>query len=453
MKTILFAVQLILPLSLFAQSFQEICPTETINGTMVNFTEFENTIYATGFFSTICDQPTDYIATWNGSEWVANEWGLTDPGHALKVINDTLFIARYEESIDSNWVYFLKDGIPEKFGQGIYLTTASNFSNLPNIYDITEYNGRLFACGEFDRVGSEVVTGIMQWDGEKWTDVDGGLSANIPNTPPLLFPHQMIVFDGDLIVSGNFGKAGGQGVNGIAKWNGTWSPMGEGFNNTVYGLGIYNGELYAGGSFTASGSTPLDAIAKWNGTEWVSPGFGFTSSSVNDFTFVHTFLEQEGVLYIGGGLKSVIYEDGSTETCGGIVAFDGTTVNVFDGGIPNNDIEGIIFTEEGKLLVGGGVFGSGYAAINDLNTSANEAVLDSDIQIFPNPVKDQLNFSGIPAQDFPITARLFDQTGRLISTQILTAPYLDTNSLAEGINFIQIHTQSQVQSFKFIRSK
>jgi hypothetical protein len=77
--------------------------------------------------------------------------GHLDPGHSLRSIGNRLFIARYEESIDSNWVYYYEDGQLSKWGEGVFLSTASGFSELPNIYDIIEYNGTLIACGEFDR--------------------------------------------------------------------------------------------------------------------------------------------------------------------------------------------------------------------------------------------------------------------------------------------------------------
>ena len=105
-----------------------------------------------------------------------------------------------------------------------------------------------------------------------------------------MYPHQMVVHDNELWGVGNLRFAGGVEVNGVAKWDGTtWSALGDGFNSTVYGVGVYNGELFAGGDFTQSGTQTLKRIAKWNGTDWVSPGFGFEPTGPNDYTFVHTF--------------------------------------------------------------------------------------------------------------------------------------------------------------------
>ncbi|MEL6971305.1 MAG: T9SS type A sorting domain-containing protein [Bacteroidota bacterium] len=371
------------------QSIQEICESSVTNGTVVDCEFFDDALYATGFFSVICGEPTGFIAKWEEDEWVPASIGLSDPGHSLRVIDDKLYIARYEESIDSNWVYVYDGATLEKVGPGVYLTTASGFSQLPNIYDIIEYDGKIIACGEFDRVGEAAIQGIMQWDGTTWEALGDGLSGSIPGTPSIMFPHQLLVHNDELYVVGNFRDAGGQEVNGIAKWDGTsWTGLGAGFDNTVYSLTVFNGDLIAGGSFTESDGVPMNRIARWNGSNWEALDFGFTPSSSNDFIFVHTLKVIDGELYMGGGLKEITYADGSTEACDGIVSFSGSTLNTFMGGVPQNDIEAICKLEDGRLLFGGGVFGSGYTGIADLSTSVVESPFTTAVSIAPNPFTD-----------------------------------------------------------------
>ena len=72
----------------------------------------------------------------------------------------------------------------------------------------------------------------------------------------------MIVYNGNLVASGWFTKAGGNNASFIAQWNGSaWSPMGKGFNSWVKTLAIYNGNLIAGGSFDSADGKPANAIA------------------------------------------------------------------------------------------------------------------------------------------------------------------------------------------------
>ncbi|MEM1217757.1 MAG: T9SS type A sorting domain-containing protein [Bacteroidota bacterium] len=399
---------------LYGQGFQEICSDTPFNGTMVNCNYYQDTLYATGFFNTICGESVGYIAKWEENEWRPSSVNITDPGHAMRTIGDKLYIARYEESIDSNWVYVYGNGTLSKLGEGIYLTTASGLSELPNIYDIIEYNGKIIACGEFDRVGSANIQGIMEWDGNSWGPLGTGLSEGIDGSFPVLFPHQLLVHDGELYVTGNFKFAGGVEVNGIGKWDGTeWTALGDGFNGTVYSLIVYNGALIAGGSFTESGGTPVNRIAKWNGTSWESLDFGFTPSSGYDFTFVHTMKVIDDELYMGGGLQQITYADNTTEVCNGIVRYDGNTLDTFMGGVPNNDIEAICQLPNGQLIVGGGVFGTGYSGIYVTETNTSELVSTAEVRLSPNPFTHSLQ---IESQLEIVSYQLVDQRGVVVQS-------------------------------------
>lgn len=377
----LFITQLVI-----GQSFQEICGSSTTNGTIVDCQYYNDTLYSIGFFNTICDEPAGYIAKWENNEWIPSSINISDPGHSLRAVDDKLYIAKYEESVDSNWVYVYGNLGLNKLGKGVYLTTASGFSELPNIYDVIEFEGKIIACGEFDKVGDASIHGIMQWDGNNWEEVGEGISGNIQGTAPVMFPHQMMVHNSELYVVGNFKNAGGVEANGIAKWNGTeWMNMGDGFNNTVYSIVVFNDEIIVGGSFTESGGKTLNRIAKWDGSTWGQMDFSFSQPNSNDFIFVHTLKTIDDILYVGGGLKEILYADNSTEICNGIVSFSNDTVNTFMGGVPGKDIEAICKTDDGQLLIGGGVFGAGYSGIIQLNTNIIESDFSSKILISPNP--------------------------------------------------------------------
>lgn len=404
MRSILTTVMAFFFANGFSQTFTEICASQPLNGTLVSAEIYNDSVYVAGFFTQICGQPTSYLAKWDNGGWVAKDIGLTDPVHSIRNIDDTLYIARYEESIDSNWLYRYDGNTLSTFGEGIYLTTASNFSELPNLYDVVKYNGTLIACGEFDRVGTQAISGIMSWNGFQWTDIAGGLTGNIANTPPVIYPHQMMVHSGNLYVVGNFRYAGGIEVNGIAIWNGSqWLAMGSGFNSTVYGIAVYDNEIYAGGGFTQSGTNTVNRLAKWDGTDWISPGFGFIEETINDYIFVHTLTEIDGELYIAGGLKNIEYDNLSTELCGGIVTYNGTAINTFNGGVPNNDIEAVIKTPNDTLLIGGGVFGGGYAGMIGETAALFELSSDSFAKVYPNPSIGKLTIELPESTDFSVT--------------------------------------------------
>lgn len=420
---------------------QELCPGAVTNGTVVEFIAYQDELYATGFFNRICSENTDYMAKWDGLQWVPTDWGLSDPGHSFTVYDDKLFIARYEESIDSNWVYYYDGSQLNRMGDGVYLTTATGFSQLPNIYDLVEYQGRLIACGEFDRVGEEVITGIMQWNGTEWEALGSGLSGNIINTAPVMYPHQLFVAGGMLYVIGNFRTAGGLTVNGVAQWNGSsWSAMGEGFNSTVYAITVFQDELYVGGDFTASGSTALNRLAKWSGSEWVAAEFGFTPITVSDYSFIHTLEVIQDELYVSGGLQEVVFSDGTTAPVGGIVRFDGIELETFSGGVPGNDIEAIIPFGE-QMLIGGGVFGTGYTGIIDFETGWETIEKNYSIHLYPNPVTTKVYWE-FPIEDV-VALEIKNSSGQVIhiaSSTDLSNGQVDAELWESGVYFLSFKT-------------
>lgn len=376
---------------------------------------------------------------------------MTDPVHSLRNIDDTLYIARYEESIDSNWLYRYDGTALSTFGEGVFLTTASGFSELPNLYDVVKYNGTLIVCGEFDRAGSQTISGIMSWNGSQWADIAGGLTGNIANTPPVIYPHQMMVHNGNLYVVGNFRYAGGVEVNGVAFWDGSqWTAMGSGFNSTVYGIAVYNNEIYAGGGFTQSGANTVNRLAKWTGTDWVSPGFGFIEETVNDYIFVHTLKEMDGELYIAGGLKKIEYGNLTTELCGGIVTYNGSTINTFNGGVPNNDIEAVIKTPNDTLLIGGGVFGNGYAGILGATTGLADLCSDSFAKVFPNPSNGVITIELPKSTDFSLTIE--NTLGALLLTKSIkkASQCLLELNLPSGVYYLKIQSAMAQETQKII---
>ena len=378
---------------LIGQSFQEICPTDSTNGALVNFEYFNDTLYATGFFSTICNETVGYIAKWENNSWQPSAINIDNPGHALKNINGQLYIAKYVENIDSNWVYVYNGTSIEKVGEGVYLTTASGFSELPSIYDIIEYDGKIVACGEFDRVGQDTISGIISWNGNSWEALGTGLSGNISGTAPVIYPHQMIVHDSELYVIGNFKFAGNQEVNGVAKWDGSqWTALGAGFNGTVYSIAELNNEIIVGGSFTESDGIPINRIAKWNGNNWEALDFGFTESSSNDYIFVHTLKSIDDVFYIAGGIKEITFADNSTMICNGIISYSESSINTFNGGVIGNDIEAIEKVGS-QLLIGGGVYGNGYTGITNVGFTSVESMSQTKLMVYPNPFIDYIQIS------------------------------------------------------------
>ena len=437
------------PAIIFTQAITPWCADQTTNGTLVSAIIYEEELWTAGFFNTICDESAGYVARLSNEQWEAMG-AVSDPGHQLRILDGELYLARYENQVDSNWLFRWSGNEWEKIGEGVYLTTATpGFSELPNIYDVALYNDQLVICGEFDRVGAQHISHIAAWNGTQWTPLGSGLSGNIPNTASVQFPHQLLVWEDHLYVAGNFQKAGGETVNGIARWDGSdWEALGEGFNSTAYGIGVYNGELYVGGDFTQSGNTPLNRIAKWNGSSWVSPGFGFIANNQDDYVFVHTIKEINEQLYLAGGLKAVEFEDGSTAPCGGVVAFNGSTVLTFSGGVANRDIEALAALDDQTLFVGGGVFGTGFLGVIDLNTATSYPII-SKLGWSPNPTSGLL-YGAAPLPSSSGDVRIMDMNGQICQHLFWNGQDLDVSRLPAGVYWVEVKTATEIYRDKIV---
>lgn len=415
----------------------------TGNGFVDNFEVFNNELYATGFFTSLCGSSGSSVMKWTGSGW--QPIGIVSPraGHQLKYLGNHLYFVGYQPAIDSNWVYQFNGTNFGKMGTGVYLTNAvTGGSQTANLYALEEYNGKIIACGEFNRVGNKPISGIMQWDGSAWDSMGSGLSGNIAGTAPVMYPHDLCIFGADLIVAGNFQKAGGTTVNGIARWDGSqWHNLGAGFNGTVYGICVFNGELYAGGDFTMSGSETLKCIAKWNGTSWVDPGFRVYYNNTNFYSFVHTLKVFNSKLYVAGGFDRV--EEGSTAHMGqGICAFNGTNVDTLSGGISNREIEAIAWFD-GDLYAGGGTnTTNSYIAKYDGTASTDELEPGIAWTISPNPVENSVILSGSQKGEIISILTLDGKSVKTISAKE-SETKIDLSELSSGIYLVQIGDQQR----------
>ena len=137
---------------------------------------------------------------------------------------------------------------------------------------LTLPNGDLIVGGDFGTAGGVAASRVARWDGQAWSPLGGGLGgvvsalARLPN--------------GDIVAAGQFSTAGGLPAANIARGDGiAWYPLGSGLTggaNQVLALAVLpNGDLVAGGSFLTAGGAPASRVARWDGLAWSAIGSGF----------------------------------------------------------------------------------------------------------------------------------------------------------------------------------
>lgn len=169
------------------------------------------------------------------------------------------------------------------------------------------YNAELYAGGWWFAAKRGVIHGLARFDGSEWRPVSTGIDL-IGSWPPFPEPHvrAMAVYNGELVFAGIFDRAGGQSIEGIARWNGSViRPLGSGLHLTfgsaeIRALAVFNNELYAAGQFDVAGGTPVDGIARWDGSTWRAVGGGLRQNSGMSVGFPYAMCTHAGRLYVGG---------------------------------------------------------------------------------------------------------------------------------------------------------
>ncbi|MBK8549522.1 MAG: hypothetical protein IPL53_00125 [Ignavibacteria bacterium] len=199
----------------------------------------------------------------------------------------------------------------------------------------------------FTTAGGETVNGIAKWDGSAWNPVSSGVSGYIKT---------ITFFENEMYLGGGFKSAGSQKMNNITKWNGTvFSPLsapgGNGFNGIVNAM-VNNSEsdLFACGSFSSPGNTDENNNAKWNCTSWSA-----LTTSLN--AEVKSLAAHNNVVYVGG----------SFTTAGGINAnniakWDGNNWSPLDNGL-NGTVDALAMIGS-DLFAGGNFTEAGGTSVN-----------------------------------------------------------------------------------------
>lgn len=238
-----------------------------------------------GTFNTIDNVNANFIARWDGAQWLPFGTGLNGTVRDLTVFDGQLiavgaFTATADGSRTLNRVARWDGQSWQPFGSGV-----NGVVNGVEVYDAG--NGpELVIGGQFTASGAASVRYAARWTGSSWQQIGGAIGA------PVLAIRS---FDGDLYASGFFfypSSSTVPGGNYILRWDGSdWSPLGGGMNLRGTTLEVYddgNGDaLYVGGvfnkvfnGFNASGQgdpateTVAFNIAKWNGQQWSALGGG-----------------------------------------------------------------------------------------------------------------------------------------------------------------------------------
>jgi hypothetical protein len=269
-----------------------------------------------------------------------------------------------------------------------------------SVMSLAVYQDDLIVGGAISHAGDPTsipVNNIARWDGTAWSTLGSGLNG---------FVNSITVHNGELIATGSFittgPPEGGTTVNRIARWNGTsWLPLGPpgnaGMNGDVNNVIVYNGELIATGNFTTAGGVPANRIARWDGSQWQAlEPIGLNAAGLG-LTVLGSDLYASGNFTLAGGVpqtRGVARWDGANwHPVGGGALFAVRTVTTFNGEIiaggafnvvlNGQSVRGLARLDDSSqtwVVMGGGFDPSGAAArfaVHDFGSGDDLVVVGS----------------------------------------------------------------------------
>ncbi|MFK7946978.1 MAG: T9SS type A sorting domain-containing protein [Saprospiraceae bacterium] len=261
-------------------------------GQLLNMTIHQNNLHVVAAFHQY--NQVKLLGRWNGTSWDSLS-AITGTCRGLYSYGDTLYVLGENLTTDSfsNQRILGWDGtqwfsvINESFASGWIITAHW-------------YKGKFYIGGTFKT--SSGIEAFAVVNGQTLQAVGSGFAGGWTAVGDL------VIYQDDLYVGGDFSKAAGNPGNNIARWNGNqWFDVGNGTGGvnfpSVLDMDIHNGYLYVCGSFKTAGDIPAEKIARWNGQNWCGLGSNIQGTVTNIEFYQDTLIA--GLLY--GNIDGINY--------------------------------------------------------------------------------------------------------------------------------------------------
>lgn len=240
-----------------------------------DFATFDELLVIGGYFPTAGGTTVNSIATWDGVEFGALGAGVDGEIRALVTYDGDLIAGGtfdYAGGVPASNIARWDGSAWHPLGSGVHDAIPGGAAS---VWDMVVWQGDLYVVGDFTHAGDSEVLYVARWDGSTWSDVGGGVSM-IGGGPTGL--RGVDVHDGDLVIVGALDFAGGVEANNVAQWDGlSWSRVGSGPDpyDDLFGLrqaalavASYKGLLYVGADFSEAVGDEAEALAVWDGESW-----------------------------------------------------------------------------------------------------------------------------------------------------------------------------------------
>jgi glucose/arabinose dehydrogenase len=280
---------------------------------------------------------------------------------------------------------------------------------------IVDKSGILYAGGSFTMAGNSEAFNIASYDHSRgWESLGSGTDGPV---------QAMVMVDEKLIIGGSFVQAGGVEVNNVSAWSeNTWEPLTDsltgimGTNNEIRSMATdENGYIYVGGNFGAAGGNPANRIAKWDGKLWSALGNGTSG-------FVQAILPFNNYIYAGGNFTIA-----GNKTVNRIARWNPETEewSSLGGGLSNN-VNTI--STDGIFLYVGGQFTNAY------NSSLESYLVNNIVRWSEDTGWTPLGAGSVLGIDNVVSTLAFNQTDLFVGGFFGSAGDVETQNIATWRN-------------------
>lgn len=315
---------------------------------------------------------------------------------------------------------------------------------------VVQPDGKIIVGGGFTFFNGELRWRIARLNNDGSLDTTFGIETSFNSYVNTL----AIQPDGKIIAGGAFTSYNGQGRSKIVRINEDGSldtsfTIGTGFNFAVEAIALQpDGKIVVGGQFFKYNGEDRKYITRLNPDgsldDSFSVGTGFGNSA---YTIA---LQTDGKILVGGSFERY---NGQSQNKIARLNIDGTLdTSVITGTRFNDEVSTIALDNNGKILAGGmfttynGQSRNHIARLQN-TTLGTENVAVSDIKIYPNPVKNKLNFS---KEIRKIT--IIDLAGKVLSTQT-DANQTDMSKFPNGVYLLVMeHENGTKETRKVVKN-
>ncbi len=244
---------------------------------------------------TVGDAATTRVYRLSGSSWVAHGNGaFAGPVKGLAIDGDTVYATGYFTTVGGRPA----NHIAKCIAGGDWDAVGTGLNGEGHGVSVRPGGGAIAVGGAFTQAGGATANRVALWDGANWSAIGAGTNDRVravqwtgTSMAPILH------------VAGDFTQAAGIAATGVARYDGTWTAVGTRSTGTAYCLyvrsdaslvvghasgvdawggttwatrpltgsvtGVWydaDGDIYACGAFSVAGGSLFNRVARWDAT-------------------------------------------------------------------------------------------------------------------------------------------------------------------------------------------